>query len=202
MGRGEPCHGIAPNAAIPPGDVRPVGILFQPEKNTNGSLARALGQHNVVALAEFRFNMLSSHTVPVAPSSCIPPICLRGDGGSFGMYICLAFSSLALLPFSHSFSCGMAGLESAIEMTHADCVATTSGVRSWRSRHTERSPANAPTAMMPFTRHAVQGRSPHVVPHNAYRTSCANVFFGSVLLSRLSHVRFASRAGSNEANER
>ena len=50
---GQPYHRVAADVAIALRDVRPVDVLFQPEKNAQSALVCALGQHDFVTFAEY-----------------------------------------------------------------------------------------------------------------------------------------------------
>src|ERR1017187_79313 len=65
---GEPCHRMAADAAIALGDIRPVDVLFQPEKDTRSALVCALGQHDLVTFAECRTNRSGAQHVRLPPS--------------------------------------------------------------------------------------------------------------------------------------
>jgi hypothetical protein len=49
---GKPFHRMAADTAVTLRDVRPLGIFFQPEKDTKGPLVGAFGQYDFVTFAE------------------------------------------------------------------------------------------------------------------------------------------------------
>jgi hypothetical protein len=64
---GEPGYRMAADAAIALGDVRPGGVLSQPEKDTLGTLVCASGQHNFVTFTERRNGRYGAQHVRVPP---------------------------------------------------------------------------------------------------------------------------------------
>src|ERR1035437_10405823 len=66
LGMAQPRHRVAADIAIALRNIRPVGVLSQPEENTQGTLVRAFSQHHFVAFAECRTSRSSARHV-----SCI-----------------------------------------------------------------------------------------------------------------------------------
>ena len=54
---GEPCYGMAADATIALGDIGPLGVLSQADKDPGGPLVRALGQDDIVALAKYGLSL-------------------------------------------------------------------------------------------------------------------------------------------------
>src|SRR5689334_12537190 len=60
-GMGQPCHGVAASGGIALRDIGPVDVLSEPNKYTGGSLVGALGQHDLVAFAEYSCSKFITH---------------------------------------------------------------------------------------------------------------------------------------------
>jgi hypothetical protein len=90
---GEPCQGMTADAAIALRNVRPVGVLSQPEKNTRGALVWAMGQHDFVTFAEYRTSRSSAHMFVYLLLFNIS-FAAPGYGRKFSLFTSLAFSNL------------------------------------------------------------------------------------------------------------
>src|SRR5689334_11020013 len=66
-GMSEPDHRVAAGGAIAFPDVRPVGVLFEVEKNAQSALIGALRQHDFVTFPECRISRFDAH-LGVPPS--------------------------------------------------------------------------------------------------------------------------------------
>src|ERR1017187_5744162 len=62
-GVGEPCHRVAADGAIALRDVRPVDVVPQTEKNSQGALVGAIGQYDFIAFVEYRRRGLIAHHI-------------------------------------------------------------------------------------------------------------------------------------------
>src|SRR5712692_11876060 len=84
---------MAADVAIALPDVRPVDVLFQPEKNAQRARVGALGQHDFVTFAECRTSRSGAHHVRV-PLLFSISFTAPGYGRNFGLFTSLAFSNL------------------------------------------------------------------------------------------------------------
>src|SRR5690242_13295224 len=106
-GMGQPCHGVAASGGIALRDIGPVDVLSEPNKYTGGSLVGALGQHDLVAFAEYSCSNFITHLLATSSSFCPGQDSApsgHGYGLNFGRFTSLARSSLAFAASPSSVS--------------------------------------------------------------------------------------------------